>query len=479
MDAFVGSNIQRSHMIVEDALLKFNGPLFALPGGEVKLAVGAEYYYNKEHLENGANRSPGEQGAYAPIPSGFNVFVWDNKTSLSRDITSGFGELFIPVVGDANAMPFMRAFDIDAAVRFDHYSDFGDTTNPKVGATWKVTQDLNLRGSWGTSFRAPALTDINPFVFSAKVALPFVNFSGNPAYGPMFGNNVGFIIGAQSGIKPETARNWSIGFDFEPHQIGGFRLSTTYYNIDYTSQIASPPVFPGVLLNPTQAAQYAAFIHPVPANPGCSTPADYNAEQKAYADAIGIYGNPTVAQICSLNVWLDGRETNLASTTQSGVDVSLNYNFRTGADDWNLNGTVTRVITEKTQAVATAPILDQLGTIGNLVPWRARGNVTWIHGPIVANVYMNYVGSYLNNVPTSGTPQKNVPAWVTFDASLTYSLDELSHWSGFRGARLTVSAQNLFDRDPPVVLTAGYAAFDAANANPFGRIVTVQFRKDF
>jgi iron complex outermembrane receptor protein len=478
--SFLGSNIQQSHMIVHDAVAKFDGPLFAVPGGEVKLAIGGEYYFNKEHLQNGANRSPGEQGAYAPVPNGYNIFIWDNNTNLSRNIASVFGELFIPVVGDANRLPLVRAFSIDAALRFDHYSDFGGTTNPKIAATWNLTDDLKLRGSWGTSFRAPALTDINPFVFSAKVAIPgFINFSGNPAFGPMFGNNIAFVIGAQPGIKPETAKNWSAGFDFEPHQIRGLRLSATYFSINYSNQISSPPVFPGVLVNPTLAVQYASYVHPVPANPGCNSPAQYNAEQQAYAATIGIYGNPTVAQICALNVWLDGRETNLASTTESGVDMSVNYRFSLGRETFGLDAAATRVISQKQRAVAGAPILSQLGNIGFLVPWRGRGNVTWFHGPWVANLYMNYVGSYQNNVPPPGIAQQSVPAWVTFDASVSFDLGKVvdSNWT--RRLRVAVSAQNLFDRDPPLVLTGGYSAFDASNANPLGRIVTLQFTKDF
>jgi iron complex outermembrane receptor protein len=477
---FIGSNIQQSHMIVEDGVLKLNGSLFALPGGEVKLAVGGEYYFNKEHLQNGANRSPGEQGAYAPVPNGYNIFIWDNNTNLSRNVVSAFGELFVPVVGEANALPFVKAFNVDAAARFDHYSDFGDTTNPKVSAAWQVTDDFRFRGSWGTSFRAPALTDINPFVFSAKVAIPgFLNFTGNPAYGPMFGANVAFVIGAQPGIQPERAHNWSTGFDYNPNWFKGFSLSATYFSINYTNQIVSPPVFPGALLNPTLAVQYAAYLHPVPANPGCTGPADYNAEQKAYASTIGIYGNPTPAQICSLNVWLDGRETNAVGTTETGLDMTADYRFDIGQDSVNLNATVTRFITQKLQQISTAPITSVLGTYGYLVPWRGRGDITWMHGPLAANLFINYVGSYLNNTPTPGTAQTTVPAWVTFDASLTFQIDRLSKANWARNLRLQASAQNLFDRTPPLVLTGGYGAFDASNANVFGRMVSLQVTKDF
>jgi iron complex outermembrane recepter protein len=477
--AILGSNIQFSHMIVQDVLLKFDGPLFELPGGTVKVAVGAEYYFNKEHLQNGANRSPGEQGAYAPVPPGYNVFEWDNNTNLSRTVKSGFAEIFIPLVGDANAFPLARSLNIDAAVRYDDYSDAGETTNPKVGVTWQPIDDLKIRGSWGTSFRAPALTDINPFVFSVKIAVPgFVNFSGNPDYGPMFGTNVGYLSGAQTGLKPETATNWSTGFDFMPHWLDGLRLSGTYYNIDYANQIVFPPVFPGALLNPAVAQQYGAYIHPVPANPGCSSAANYNASQQAFAAAVGIYGNPTVAQICSLNVWLDGRETNAASTKEDGFDLSAEYAFQSSIGNWDIGADVTRTLSQDEQAVAGGPVVSDLGLIGFLVRWRGRGSISWNRDGWGANLFVNYVGPYFNNVPTAGTPQKEISDWTTFDASVNYVFDD-TLWDGFKGARVQVSAQNLFDRSPPVVLTAGYAGFDANNANPLGRIVSLTLTKDF
>jgi iron complex outermembrane receptor protein len=482
---FLGTNIQLSHMIVQDAKLKFDGPLFTLPGGEVKAAVGGEYYYNKEHLQNGANRSPGEQGRYAPPPPGYNVFEWDNNTNLSREVESAFAEVFVPIIGDANALPFVKALNVDAAVRYDSYSDFGDTTNPKIGLTWDVNDEFTARGSWGTSFRAPALTDINPFVFSAKVAIPnFVNFSGDPDLGPMFGDNVAFVIGAQPGIQPETAQTWSAGWDYLPHWIDGFKFSATYFNIAYQNQIVSPPIFPGVFFDGTGALakQYKSYIHPVPANPGCTTPADYNAEQKAYDATIGIYGNPTVAQICSLNVWLDGRETNAASTLEDGVDLLASYAFESSVGAWNVNLDVTRNITENIRSVVNGPEISQIGKLGFLVRWRGRGGVTWSDGPWVANLFVNYVGPYLNappNGPTAGTPTKTISDWTTFDATVQYSFDSLAGWDGFKGTRLSLGAQNIFDRDPPIVLTAGYGAFDANNANPFGRIVTVNLTKDF
>lgn len=83
--------------------------------------------------------------------------------------------------------------------------------NPKLSLTWAMSRDVKLRGSWGTSFRAPSLVDINPFVFSYKAEISsFPNFTGNPAiagFSPVPGltlSNVGLVIGDQPNLKPET-----------------------------------------------------------------------------------------------------------------------------------------------------------------------------------------------------------------------------------------------------------------------------------
>src|SRR4030095_15436130 len=101
-------------------------------------------------------------------------------TVNSRKLYSGFAELFVPLFGPDNARPGLRRLDLSGAVRYDHYSDFGSTTNPKVGITYSPFQNLTLRGSWGTSFRAPTLSETNPGVIELAVRSNVTNNSGDP-----------------------------------------------------------------------------------------------------------------------------------------------------------------------------------------------------------------------------------------------------------------------------------------------------------
>ena len=507
---FVGTNIQLSSMGIDDAMLKLNGSLFNVPGGAVKLAFGGEHIRNTQSVSNGANRTDipaeGIQESSLPPPQGSsgvgcssplpcpprtqpNQFAWDNINGRNRTISSGFVEVYVPIVSRDMGVPLVQSLSLDAAERYDDYSDFGSTTNPKIGLTWAVNNQLSFRGSWGTSFRAPSLTDINPFVFSVKIfSANFPNLSGAtdidgiPISPTLKLTNAALVSGDQPDIRPETARNWSVGFDLTPEWLEGFKISSTYYTIKYEDQIFSPPVFPGALLNPAVYQLYKDYVHPVhnPANCTPGTPSTYDPALLPFVDAIGIYGIVTSPQLCQVQVWIDGRLTNIGSSTQSGADLNMGYVFQSALGNWNLNLDVTRALEQKIAAISTVPETSVLGNIGNLIKWRGRGSAAWSRNALSASLFMNYVGHYLNNTPLTGHPVAEVPSWITFDVNLGYDFGQaFSGSSALSGTRLSVSAQNVFDRDPPVVLLGGGGQFDANNANVYGRMMSVQLSKKF
>ncbi len=481
--SFVGSVLQYSHNGIKDFVLKTNGPLFDVPGGSVKAALGVEYLYNSYHLESGGNISPGEQGDYA-APSADNQFVWSNFASGSRAVAAAFGELYVPIVGPANSVPFVRSLSLDGAVRYDHYSDFGDTINPKLGVTWEVSDDLKVRGSWGTSFRAPALTDNDPYVGSFKFLIPFpTNASKVHCFSPFPGlclSNTLILLGAQSGLKPEKSKNWSAGFDFKPHWIPGLLFSTTYYNIHYTNRLQSPP-WTEFFVNDANFALYSQYAKAID-NTGCvqGDPSTYDPALLPYLSAVGLYTlyRPVAGRECQVQAVADGRTTNIGTTDQEGLDFNTTYSFGSPIGDWNLGAMLTIVLKETAQYVAGTPTVRRLNTIGYPVSLRGRGSINWSKGPWNANLFMNYVGSYRNTTPLNSSVSTRVAPWVTFDAGLSYRFgDDLRQ--GLAGTRISLNAQNLFDRDPPLVLTNNYASFDPQQANIFGRIVTLQLAKSF
>src|SRR3546814_7767845 len=79
-----------------------------------------------------------------------------------RKIRALYGEVLVPVFGDGFVVPGFKRLDLSAAIRTEHYSDFGTTTNPKFGVNWEPVDGLRLRGTYGTSFRAPAIDNLRP-----------------------------------------------------------------------------------------------------------------------------------------------------------------------------------------------------------------------------------------------------------------------------------------------------------------------------
>ena len=108
---------------------------------------------------------------------------------------------------------------VDAAVRFENYSDFGSTLNGKLGARYKITDDIAVRGSVSTGFRAPSLAQK---YFNST----FTNFVNGQAVQVLLANNNSAVTKALGipELKQETSQNASLGVTVTPK---GSALSVT------------------------------------------------------------------------------------------------------------------------------------------------------------------------------------------------------------------------------------------------------------
>lgn len=472
---FMGTNTQFAYNTFVDSVIKLDGPLFQLPGGEVRAAVGGELAYNRQHLVNGSNN------AFENDPTN-NTFAVTNDSTVHRSTASAFAELYVPIIGESMNVPLVQSFAVDAAVRYDNYSDFGNTTNPKIGATWQINDMISVRGSWGTSFRAPALTDTNVENYSsAVIGLPLANNSGRSDIGFLYPGNSStyLILGANPDLKPETATTWSAGVDLKP--VTGLKFSATYYSTKYANQIVGQNL--GLFLSsPANAALYSQYIIPVhnPASCVDGSPSTYDPTLANFIAAHPALYNTPILSACTVNVILDGRSANAATTFQDGLDFQATYVTDTDWGHWTLGASVTKILNQTLQTVAGGSRQDVLDTYYYPVSLRGRGQVGWSNGGLGLNLFFNYVGSYTNTIPITGSRQSKVPAWTTLDLGVTYAVPKSSSILG--GLRFAVNVQNLTDKDPPIVLTqagTNYGAYDPSNANIFGRIFSFQVTKDF
>jgi iron complex outermembrane receptor protein len=140
--------------------------------------------------------------------------------------------------------------------------------------------------------------------------------------------------------------------------------------------------------------------------------------------------------------------------------------------DWTVGLDVSKILHLSRVTAPGLASVDVLDTFGNPVDLRARGELGWKKGPMAAHLFVNYTDEYRN---TAVTPNQTVSDYTTVDASLAYNLDGV-RWG--KGARIVISGQNIFDRDPPVVLN-GTLSWDSQAASPIGRFLSVEVSKRF
>ena len=420
--------------------LEANGPLFTIPGGEVRMALGAEY--REEHQ--------------------FGAFTFGPKTSpislpndIKRDVKAVFAELYVPIVGDGNAGPGLERLDLSAAVRHEEYSDFGKTTNPKIGLTWSPLDGLNIRGSYGTSFRAPGLAEVDANSSGAGIyQIPFA-VPGEPL--PL---SLALVAAGNPNLQPETAETWSAGFDFTPSGLPGFRFGATYFDVRYEGQVIDVfTIVPQVLAEPQNFGDIA-FLN------------DGGARWQQGIDFITStqYYIPGSINFDLLDGIIDARKANLGTTKASGMDFDASYQFYAGESEFTLGANATLFFNYE-NATGAGVTTSRLGTYGFPQKFRGRAMIGWTRGPVSAQATLNHLSGYTNL--TSALVQ-DVSSYTTLDLDLGYTFGEESGGI-LNGVRLGVNARNLFDRDPPFV-DAGLG-YDPSAASALGRIVSFSISK--
>ena len=137
------------HQVFNEGNATFDGPLFDLPGGPLRAAIGTDYL--TEHY------------SYVS-PDGSSSQLGDAAPGITTDqgtfsVWAGFVQVNIPIIGEANALPLIQALELELSGRIDQYSNVGTTKNPKVALNWSVGEGLSLRATAGTSFRAPTFNE--------------------------------------------------------------------------------------------------------------------------------------------------------------------------------------------------------------------------------------------------------------------------------------------------------------------------------
>jgi iron complex outermembrane receptor protein len=407
---------------MDTAVLRANRELFQLPGGPLGVALGAEWRYEAEYDQNFQNSPPAVQGL------GFSQAI-GNRTVASTDVEF-----------DA---PILKSLELNASGRFDHYSDFGNTFNPKFGVKFKPIDELMARATYSRGFRAPSFaengsSEVEGFVTYGACPSPLCTAHGADGYISSY--SLGELTTSNPNIKPETSDSYTAGLVFEP--IKAFSASLDYYYIKKNNLIGGP--------NQGAALQQYATNGTLPT--GYS--AVFDNLDAAYPTALPRIVTITAAYSNAASEYTDGVDLDLQGHVDLGIVGHLNT-------DLSITKILSFVYEQEGQ-----PNLQYVGlqspynlSSGAGTPqWRGTFTNTWTEGPARVSLIVYYVSGYKmygeditgpsfagNCLPAifdGFTPQDCRVASFT-DVDLTGSYNITDNW------QISGAVENLLDRAPP------------------------------
>jgi iron complex outermembrane receptor protein len=495
-----------------------NGSLFALPAGDVKVALGGELYV--QHIQKDA------VGTIATGPSSSGASV--QRYRYERTTKSGFVEVQVPLVSPEMGIPFVHKLSFDVSGRMDAFSDVGSVAVPKYAVDWDVTDDLKVRGNYSQSFVAPPLLSLGDpnygYTYGGGAntgsqidSIPAANFPGiqnipgavctiggaasttSASTGcPLVslgtadvpgGGNKGLerqYGGLFVNVTPETGYSWSAGIDYNPSWLEGLHTSLTLFNNTFKGAVNAAHI-----QQTANVPSLFKFFNVCNNGAGCS---------QAQVDTFTNAANGAIVSALPTNgiyyLWAHD-ETNFLYLRIQGIDFDATYDFDLGDYGTFHVGDYLTLFTQFKEGYDGANYFSIKGTSGfngtfSSLEYNTRLNLGWSLGSWSVDTFVNYMPGYHNWNSTSVTPLKanalgvptqgdKVGSWTTMDLNVAYTF--LDGWLG--GDQVYVHVNNVFDTDPPFINTTANGAgassgaafgFNAFNASPIGRTVSVGLR---
>jgi iron complex outermembrane receptor protein len=409
------------------------GPLFALPGGDARLAVGTGYRHNDFlYLYVGSPTADGHQGS-----------------------RFAYAELNLPLVGPDQSVAGIHRLELTGAVRTESHDSYGQVTTPKIGLLYSPSTDWTLKASWGKSFKAPTL--YQGYIGQFGYLYPVTSLGGS-GYAP--NATALYLNGGNRALTPERAKTWSTSIAFHPEALPGMETELTGFFIDYTDRIIQPITSTSdVLTNPI----YGEFVTRDPT-------AEKQAGVIAGLDQFLNYTS-TPYDPADMAAIIDNRFVNAARQRIKGIDLSGSYRFDLATSRLTIRGSVSWLDSERTLA-STSRFFDSAGILFYPAKLSSRVGAVWSRDRFTASLFGNYKSGVTNTA--AGTKGAS---FTTFDTTLRYDTGPRDDaWSNLA---LELSAQNLFNREPPLYVTAAPsdAPYDSTNYSAIGRFLSLSISK--
>jgi len=429
-----------------DALeLRGSRALFALPGGQAQLGAGVDL--RREAVK------------YTPSSLAMGIgnnIAGDSASEKPYDVTRNIWGAYVELVA-----PIAKNFELDAALRHDHYGDFGDAENAKLSAKFRPMKEFLVRGSFGTGFRAPSVPQVSAGLQQYGVTgntynCPTAALTAMQAIDPLAscrpaGSQYDVFASGNKDLKPEKSQQIALGFRIEPEP--WISLGADFWHVEIKDRISQ--LTEGTVMS--NAASYLKNFR-VFIDPGT---------QKHY-------------------VALYVPNENLGEERYNGVDMDGKLVFNTPIGKLSSALQWTHIFSYDYQRIKNGPWFSNLSayndsavTFKNIVRLTNAMKV----GDFDSTLTVNYKSGYLDQpctaadcalvriVNTDGSvgglrdmTTHQVDSYMTFDLQTKYSFS--------KAMTLTAGILNVLNTDPPLTLkTEGghQLGYDNRYTDPRGR----------
>jgi iron complex outermembrane receptor protein len=383
--------------------------MFEMAGGTASTYFGVETFDVNYRADVDAQSEAGLVGGSA-----------GNSAQGSRSVNAVMAEAILPVTD---------YLEVDLAVRYDDYDDFGSEVSPRVGATFTMIDNLVVKASYGQGFRAPDLSDLyGATSFSAESAKDYYGCSlDGVSEADCPDRQFDTYIGSNPDLMAETSETMSFGLEY------------TYDN-NWVAKVNY------VTLELQSAVEYvsAQDMLNVDRNTGGNNPqVDRNSLGAVTEIRAGYQNAVNDVQRQSVDLALDG-------TIHESDDYGT-FGFR---------GEATKYLKFETETEFGSGILgDAVDTLG-FPEWRSSALVSWTMGNWGANISTSYIGE-----SESGSGEVKWDSWKEHNLNVSYNFNELGE--------VTLGANNLTNEDP--LLDSSGSMADEYQYPILGRVIYLDY----
>ena len=420
------------------------GDAFELPAGPLGVALGAEW----RQFEIDDN----------PDPRGANNEFWGitsaGRTAGEDTVMEAFAEVNVPLL---KGLPLIEELTIDASTRVFEYDSYGSDSVWKAGLNWQVIPSVRIRGTQGTSYRAPALyelylgnqtgfqpqTAVDPCIDWGNSSDPNIQTNCAAAGVPSDYNGVGssatIITGGGLGVlEAETSESRTLGLIWTPDFIN-FSLAIDYFDITINDQVSQ--LGPGAILG----GCYGAPVFP---NAFCNLFTRAPSTDPARPNQI---------------ISVQDSYINVNQQATSGVDITARYEHEFDFGDLIIDLSATHTMEDVNllfdpSLVSGFDTNDFNGTIGD-PEWVGDAAIQLRQGDFTYSWFVDYVGEMDQEafapalVAYNGLQIRRInstEAWLSHDVSVRYRGDNFV---------VTGGVANVFDAPPPIITTGVSSRF--------------------